>query len=123
MDEPACVNVGFVVRRQDWPSGDGHAQSANSPESDGAAVLTNDEVFVATTCDRNRSVVNSRSSTRAGATTASSALLLALAERPGGAEFDGVEITLNTYAHVLPDMQKQAAATIGGVIARLETPV
>jgi integrase len=24
-----------------------------------------------------------------------------------------VEITLETYAHVLPDMQKQAAATIG----------
>ena len=24
-----------------------------------------------------------------------------------------VEITLNTYAHVLPDMQRQAAATMG----------
>ena len=27
-----------------------------------------------------------------------------------------VEITLNTYAHVLPDMQKQAAATIGALL-------
>jgi integrase len=27
----------------------------------------------------------------------------------------GVEITLNTYAHVLPDMQKQAAATMGAL--------
>ena len=27
-----------------------------------------------------------------------------------------VEITLNTYAHVLPDMQKQAAATMGALL-------
>ena len=27
-----------------------------------------------------------------------------------------VEITLNTYAHVLPDMQQQAAATMGGIL-------
>ena len=27
-----------------------------------------------------------------------------------------VEITLNTYAHVLPDMQKQAAATMGAIL-------
>lgn len=29
-----------------------------------------------------------------------------------------VEITLNTYAHVLPDMQKQAAATMGALLHR-----
>jgi integrase len=29
-----------------------------------------------------------------------------------------VEITLNTYAHVLPDMQKQAAATMGAILQR-----
>jgi integrase len=29
-----------------------------------------------------------------------------------------VEITLNTYAHVLPDMQKQAAATMGAILHR-----
>ena len=27
-----------------------------------------------------------------------------------------VEITLNTYAHVLPDMQKQAAVTMGALL-------
>ena len=27
-----------------------------------------------------------------------------------------VEITLDTYAHILPDMPKQAAATIGGLV-------
>jgi hypothetical protein len=27
-----------------------------------------------------------------------------------------MEITLNTYAHVLPDTQKQAAATIGALL-------
>jgi integrase len=29
-----------------------------------------------------------------------------------------VEITLNTYAHVLPDMQQQAAATMGAILHR-----
>ena len=29
-----------------------------------------------------------------------------------------VEITLDTYAHVLPDMQQQAAATMGGILHR-----
>jgi integrase len=29
-----------------------------------------------------------------------------------------VEITLNTYAHVLPDMQKQAAATMSAILHR-----
>ena len=29
-----------------------------------------------------------------------------------------VEITLNIYAHVLPDMQRQAAATLGGLLHR-----
>jgi integrase len=29
-----------------------------------------------------------------------------------------VEITLNTYAHVLPAMQEQAAATMGAILHR-----
>ncbi|MEO8077053.1 MAG: hypothetical protein ABI818_12030 [Acidobacteriota bacterium] len=33
-----------------------------------------------------------------------------------------VEITWNTYAHVLPDMQQQAAATMGAILHAVSNP-
>jgi integrase len=42
-----------------------------------------------------------------------------VSERLGHAS---IEITLNTYSHVLPTMQQQAATVMGGILGRVLAP-